>query len=53
MFTFGVGYKALKEGQVIRYFLPEFIRDVLARALGDPLAVRSSFQPRWRLFDGH
>jgi len=51
MFTFGVGYKALKEGQVIRYLLPEFIRDVLARALNDPLAVRSSLRPRWRYCD--
>jgi 2',3'-cyclic-nucleotide 2'-phosphodiesterase (5'-nucleotidase family) len=53
MFTFGVGYKALKEGRVIRYLLPEFIRDLLAKALGDPLAVRSSLRPRWRLVDDH
>ncbi|MNG28233.1 hypothetical protein D3C85_1864510 [compost metagenome] len=33
MFTFGVGYLSLKQGTEIRYYLPEFIRDLLADAL--------------------
>ena len=33
MFTFGVGYMSLKEGIDRRYYLPEFIRDLLVWAL--------------------
>ncbi len=33
MFTFGVGYESIKLGSDIRYYLPEFIRDVLASEL--------------------
>jgi len=40
MFTFGIGYLGLKEGRVLNYFLPEFIRDVLAEALRDEFALR-------------
>ncbi len=48
MFTFGVGYTALKEGRDIRFFLPEFIRDVLARSLNDDRLIERSKEPRWR-----
>ncbi|MFC4600463.1 bifunctional metallophosphatase/5'-nucleotidase [Cohnella hongkongensis] len=48
MFTFGVGYVALKEGRDVRYYLPEFIRDVLARSLNDDGLVARSKEPRWR-----
>ena len=48
MFTFGVGYTALKEGRDIRYFLPEFIRDVLIRSLNDVRLIERSKEPRWR-----
>jgi len=47
MFTFGVGYLGLKEGRDARYFLPEFIRDVLAESLNDEGLVASSRKPRW------
>lgn len=39
MFTFGVGYLSLREHEGAEFFLPEFIRDVLARELADPAAV--------------
>ncbi len=51
MFTFGVGYIGLKEGRDIRYYLPEFIRDVLVRSLNDSLLIARSKEPRWRYFD--
>ncbi|WP_245809753.1 bifunctional metallophosphatase/5'-nucleotidase [Cohnella massiliensis] len=49
MFTFGVGYKGLKEGRVVRYFLPEFIRDLLSDALNDADALADCNAPRWHL----
>ncbi|GIO14554.1 putative metallophosphoesterase YunD [Cohnella xylanilytica] len=52
MFTFGVGYKGLKEGTVVRYQLPEFIRDVLAEALNDESAVADCERPRRRSAEG-
>ncbi|MDG0790257.1 5'-nucleotidase C-terminal domain-containing protein [Cohnella ginsengisoli] len=47
MFTFGIGYVGLKQGRVVRYFLPEFIRDLLAEALVDHRAVADCLRPRW------
>lgn len=47
MFTFGIGYERIKNGTDIAYFLPEFIRDVLARELQDGAAVADSFRTRW------
>ncbi|MFD2329840.1 bifunctional metallophosphatase/5'-nucleotidase [Cohnella sp. GCM10020058] len=47
MFTFGIGYVGLKQGRVVRYFLPEFIRDLLAEALGDERAVADCVRRRW------
>jgi 2',3'-cyclic-nucleotide 2'-phosphodiesterase (5'-nucleotidase family) len=46
MFTFGIGYLGLKEGVVVRYLLPEFIRDVLAASLNDPDMVADCRRPR-------
>lgn len=46
MFTFGIGYLSLKEGTVVRYLVPEFIRDVLADALNDEEAVKDCGRPR-------
>ncbi|EFM10193.1 metallophosphoesterase [Paenibacillus curdlanolyticus YK9] len=48
MFTFGVGYESLKLGKGIQYFLPEFIRDVLARELQSNEAIQSAAALRWR-----
>jgi 5'-nucleotidase len=42
MFTFGVGYISLSYGTEIKYVLPEFLRDVLASQLLDPLMVEQS-----------
>jgi 5'-nucleotidase len=47
MFTFGIGYLSLKEGRDVRYFLPEFIRDVLIHELQNPDAIKDSFRRRW------
>lgn len=47
MFTFGVGYLSLQQGRNVRYYLPEFLRDVLAEQLRDSLAVADCFRPRW------
>jgi 5'-nucleotidase len=46
MFTFGVGHVGLKEGRDVRYFLPEFIRDLLADALNDPAMIEQTTFPR-------
>ncbi|GGD74326.1 bifunctional metallophosphatase/5'-nucleotidase [Paenibacillus nasutitermitis] len=47
MFTFGVGYETIKNGTDVQYFLPEFIRDVLALELQDPRALLDSARCRW------
>ncbi|MCC3375695.1 bifunctional UDP-sugar hydrolase/5'-nucleotidase [Cohnella sp. REN36] len=47
MFTFGVGHLSLKEGRAERYFLPEFIRDLLAEALNDTRAIADCARQRW------
>ncbi|AJY75964.1 bifunctional metallophosphatase/5'-nucleotidase [Paenibacillus beijingensis] len=47
MFTFGIGYLSLQQGKNVRYYLPEFLRDVLAAELQNSEAVAESFRPRW------
>lgn len=47
MFTFGGGYPLIKEGKEIQYFLPEFIRDILATQLKEQAAIVKSFTKRW------
>lgn len=47
MFTFGVGYLSLSEGRDIKYYLPEFIRHVLALELRLPAALQASASRRW------
>ncbi|BBI32394.1 bifunctional metallophosphatase/5'-nucleotidase [Cohnella abietis] len=47
MFTFGVGYIGLKEGVDTRYFLPDFIRDILSRALNQKEWITNCRKPRW------
>ncbi|MFC4076204.1 bifunctional metallophosphatase/5'-nucleotidase [Salinithrix halophila] len=49
MFTFGVGYTEIKKGKEIEYFLPEFLRDILAHQLHRPGALRQCWIPRWQL----
>ncbi|MEF3302303.1 bifunctional metallophosphatase/5'-nucleotidase [Paenibacillus sp. GYB003] len=47
MFTFGIGYMSLGQGETVAYYLPEFIRDVLRAQLGDEEEIRRSGVPRW------
>jgi 5'-nucleotidase len=47
MFTFGVGYFELQNGEDVRYYLPEFLRDVLAWRLQRPESVKDCLVPRW------
>ena len=47
MFTFGVGYETIKGGTDVRFYLPEFIRDVLERELQDSSALSESHRLRW------
>lgn len=47
MFTFGGGYSVIKSGTNIEYFLPEFIRDILAIQLSDIKSIEQSFIRRW------
>jgi 5'-nucleotidase len=42
-----VGYTEIRNGEDIRYYLPEFLRDVLACRLRRPGAVRDCLVPRW------
>ncbi|WNQ09985.1 bifunctional UDP-sugar hydrolase/5'-nucleotidase [Paenibacillus aurantius] len=48
MFTFRVGYPTLAEGTEVRYFLPEFLRDLLAGLLLDEEALARAVPRRWR-----
>ncbi len=48
MFMFGIGYLSLKEGRNIRYFLPEFIRDLFAEALLRPEDLAVARTRRWK-----
>lgn len=48
MFTFGIGYLGLKEGKVQRYYLPEFLRDLLAKRLQMPGAIQRCEEKRWK-----
>lgn len=47
MFTFGIGYLSLRQGLDIRYYLPEFIRDILILELQKPSSIQDSFRKRW------
>ncbi|MCC2683151.1 MAG: metallophosphoesterase [Paenibacillaceae bacterium] len=47
MFTFGVAYSSIREGKEPQYFLPEFLRDVLARELTDEAALTAARTRRW------
>jgi 5'-nucleotidase len=47
MFTFGIGYMSLQKGQNIAFSLPEFLRDLMAKALCDPEAIAKSHQRHW------
>lgn len=52
MFTFGAGYTSLSKGLDTRYYLPEFIRDVLKRQLVNQEAIVLSRSSRWKAVNG-
>ncbi|GGE07554.1 putative metallophosphoesterase YunD [Marinithermofilum abyssi] len=52
MFTFGIGYPEVQNGTDLRYFLPEFLRNVLAWHLGQPESVALAYRTRWRQWNG-
>lgn len=47
MFTFGIGYLSLGQGETVAYYLPEFIRDVLKQQLSSDTEIKLSSVPRW------
>ncbi|MFV9511605.1 bifunctional metallophosphatase/5'-nucleotidase [Tepidibacillus sp. LV47] len=51
MFTFGGGYTTIKESieneKEVQYFLPEFIRDILALQLQNQAWIDQTFEQRW------
>ncbi|WP_168188619.1 bifunctional metallophosphatase/5'-nucleotidase [Thermoflavimicrobium daqui] len=47
MFVFGAGYLELKKGNLIKYYLPEFLRDLIIAQLQHPLALQECFDNRW------
>ncbi|UUZ93275.1 5'-nucleotidase C-terminal domain-containing protein [Paenibacillus sp. P25] len=47
MFTFGIGYLSIREGTEVEYFLPEFLRDVLLKELGDTRSLAAGAKKRW------
>jgi 5'-nucleotidase len=47
MFTFGIGYMSLQKGENIEFSLPEFLRDLMAKALCDPTALAKSHSRHW------
>ncbi|WP_236339715.1 5'-nucleotidase C-terminal domain-containing protein, partial [Paenibacillus plantiphilus] len=49
MFTFGVGYETIKGGTDVHFFLPEFIRDVLAAELVDAEALSRCNARNWHM----
>jgi len=47
MFTFGGGYKLVREGKEIQYFLPEFLRNILELQLKDKDSIQLAYEKRW------
>ncbi|MFS8579932.1 MAG: bifunctional metallophosphatase/5'-nucleotidase [Novibacillus thermophilus] len=51
MFTFGIGYASLKEGDDVEFFLPDFLRDLLAKQLQRAEHIEAAFRKRWYRLD--
>jgi 5'-nucleotidase len=47
MFTFGIGYLSLREGTNRTYYMPEFLRDVLAKQLSTPEELQLCKKTHW------
>ncbi|WP_373285820.1 bifunctional metallophosphatase/5'-nucleotidase [Paenibacillus segetis] len=48
MFSFGIGYERLKNGNHKQFMLPDFLRDLLRMELQTPGAVSDCYLSRWR-----
>jgi len=48
MFSFKVGYESLANAESFRFYLPEFIRDVIASELQNPEALERCRMNRWK-----
>ncbi|ACT03225.1 bifunctional metallophosphatase/5'-nucleotidase [Paenibacillus sp. JDR-2] len=49
MFTFHIGYLSLGQATEVSYYLPEFIRDLLAAELREGHGITACHQERWRI----
>jgi hypothetical protein len=49
MFTFHIGYLSLGQAAGVSYYLPEFIRDLLANELKQGHEIPRCHQERWRI----
>lgn len=47
MFTFGIGYPGLRKAEEVRYYKPEFLRDILGEALNWPHASELAKRRNW------
>jgi 2',3'-cyclic-nucleotide 2'-phosphodiesterase (5'-nucleotidase family) len=47
MFTFGVGYTSLQAGRDLRFYLPEFIRDILQQQLQNQEEISRVHEIHW------
>lgn len=47
MFTFGIVFPTFKQGRSLRFYFPEFLRDVLQRELGNEKTLQESHQQHW------
>ncbi|MFX3631905.1 MAG: bifunctional UDP-sugar hydrolase/5'-nucleotidase [Candidatus Pristimantibacillus sp.] len=47
MFTFHIGYLTLGQAAKVSYYLPEFIRDIMAEELVQPASIIDSHRKRW------
>ncbi|SMO84724.1 bifunctional metallophosphatase/5'-nucleotidase [Melghirimyces algeriensis] len=48
MLTFGVGYQEFKNGKELKFFLPGFLRDILASHFSSAGSVEQSYTSRWQ-----
>jgi 5'-nucleotidase len=53
MFSFKVGYETLANAVHSEFYLPEFIRDVIASELGDTAALTACKRLRWQPLSGN
>lgn len=49
MFSFRVGYESLASGESYQFFLPKFLRDVIAHEMMSESALLACSEPRWSI----